>query len=371
MSARLKRIARRLVAMVIGLVVAVLLAEIVLSFVWTAPSRELGTELADAGLFRRDTACGWLMEPSVAVEHNTHWGDTVWIRTNSHGYRDSERSKDGATKPRVAVLGDSFPFGFGVEVEDAFPQRLQELLPDAEVLNFGETGHHTAMTHALLRDHVLAWQPKVVLLAFCMNDVVEQVIPESRSRRRPAKREGLKAWLSDNSALYGILRAAVLNSKPMARFMVSIGLRDGLHGFEAMDPNIRPFLRRPPAQMKTAWEQTLAELRAMHATCENAGVTLVVAAIPTKESVLPGALDVSLQYIDFEPADFDLAKGFERLQEFCIAASIGFANPRRAFLDAIQAEQELYLTDDMHFNPAGHRLFAEQVVGAVNAALRE
>ncbi len=371
MGARLKRIAKRLAAMAIGLLIALVFAEIVLSLFWTPPSRELGTELADTGLFTRDAQCGWLMNPSVEVEHYTHWGDTVWIRTNSHGYRDIERQKEGATKPRIAVLGDSFPFGFGVEMEDAFPTDLQELLPDAEVLNFGETGHHTAMTHALLRERVLAWKPKVVLLVFCMNDIVEQTIPDGRSRRVPAKREGFKAWLSDNITLYEFTRTAALSSKAVGRFLVNIGLRDRLPGFEAMDTNIRPMLREPPEEMETAWQQTLAELRAMHATCEQAGATLVVATIPTKEAVLPEALNVSLQYIDFDPEDFEVRKGFARMKEFCDAGSIAFVDPFETFVAEAEKGTELYLPTDMHFNATGHRLFAEHVVEAVRTALQD
>ncbi len=98
--------------------------------------------------------------------------------TNSAGFRDDEHPLE---KPpgsvRIAVLGDSIAAGTNnPRREDVFPERLEALLnrsPDDvryEVLNFGVGGYHTLQEAELLRVKGLAFDPDVVLVAFCIND---------------------------------------------------------------------------------------------------------------------------------------------------------------------------------------------------------
>lgn len=101
----------------------------------------------------------------------------VPVRINSHGYRDLERTLE---KPpgtwRIAVLGDSVTFGWGVRLEDVFTQRIEKRFnqrPDRytyEVLNFGVPAYNTAQEVADFEAHGLAYDPDVVLLIFVDND---------------------------------------------------------------------------------------------------------------------------------------------------------------------------------------------------------
>ncbi len=101
----------------------------------------------------------------------------VQIRINSHGYRDRERTLE---KPagtwRIAVLGDSVTFGWGVHLEDTFTQKMEQRLnqrPDGqqyEVLNFGVPAYNTAQEVADFAARGLAYDPDVVLLVFVDND---------------------------------------------------------------------------------------------------------------------------------------------------------------------------------------------------------
>lgn len=76
------------------------------------------------------------------------------VVTDSEGLRDRERTR---VKPpgtrRIAVLGDSFAFGYGVEGDAAWPAVLERLLPPGdEVLDSGVGGHST-QDEAALREH--------------------------------------------------------------------------------------------------------------------------------------------------------------------------------------------------------------------------
>lgn len=100
------------------------------------------------------------------------WGTDVKI--NSQGFRGPEPSSDPATE-RVIVLGDSITFGNSLAMEDTFPFQLQQSLAsqrrNVEVLNFGVGGYDTLQEVALLETRGLKYQPNLVVVAYCLNDV--------------------------------------------------------------------------------------------------------------------------------------------------------------------------------------------------------
>jgi hypothetical protein len=116
----------------------------------------------------------------------------VHLRTNSWGFRGSEITEEKPTETlRVAVLGDSFAFGWGVKEEEGFVFQLQNLLQkklsqraktsmlshDAapsvkriEVLNFGVPGYSTFQEIAYFKREGIKFSPDVVVVYFIEND---------------------------------------------------------------------------------------------------------------------------------------------------------------------------------------------------------
>jgi lysophospholipase L1-like esterase len=102
------------------------------------------------------------------------------VRTNSFGLRGPETS---LAKPegvfRIAVLGDSWAFGWGVREGEPFPEVLAALLNRqagggrVEVLNFSVWAYNTLQERAVLRKKALAFDPDLVLVAYNVNDVEE------------------------------------------------------------------------------------------------------------------------------------------------------------------------------------------------------
>jgi lysophospholipase L1-like esterase len=112
-----------------------------------------------------------LLRPNA--RYYTH-GNVPMI-VNADGYRDRlyPRSKPASTT-RIAFVGDSFTMGDGVRMEDSYPKQLEALLSQngrvVEVVNFGITATNTLQQLALVKDHVLDYQPDVVAVGFNLND---------------------------------------------------------------------------------------------------------------------------------------------------------------------------------------------------------
>ncbi len=178
-----RRWLKRLVALGVGVLLAVVMAEIVLRFS-TVDSPVWATADEHCGLRLRAGADGVFTAEGVAE-----------FRINSAGWREREIA---AAKPantlRVAVLGDSFTAAFHVPMDSSFTRVLEDELarsassqaPRVEVLNFGVPGFGTGQALQALRHYVRDYEPDIVLLAFfAANDVADNSRALSGAAYRP------------------------------------------------------------------------------------------------------------------------------------------------------------------------------------------
>ncbi|HEX4355063.1 MAG TPA: SGNH/GDSL hydrolase family protein, partial [Polyangiales bacterium] len=99
---------------------------------------------------------------------------------------------------RIAVIGDSIAYGFGLPQSDALAKQLEDLLQSYhsanisrfEVLNFGVSGYNIDQIDENLRARANAWHPDLVLYAYCLNDPQAQSfeLDSLRAKLSPAAR---------------------------------------------------------------------------------------------------------------------------------------------------------------------------------------
>lgn len=183
------------------------------------------------------------------VSYRQYYPDNFDVRVtvNRAGLRSEQEyaREEPAGTYRIALVGDSFVFGYGVGdrevvskvLEDAL-NRDPELRPRKfEVLNFGVSGTGQAEQLLIYRNQVRAYAPDRVVLFFFNNDIGENVVSglfsldEQGGARQtgtsflPAVRvselvgrSAVLRWLSEHSQAFGFFRVqmSVLAKRRMA-----------------------------------------------------------------------------------------------------------------------------------------------------------
>lgn len=192
---------RRLGLVVAGLIVGVLLVEWLLGgplrppvvaerdAAWRAQTLALHTTL-----YEPDPELGYRPRPDVAVQM-----DYGVARHDRWGFR-GEGVELVASAPRIAMLGDSLVWGELLAEEDTLPRRLEGEL-GLEVLNAGVSGFDTVQEVAWYERRVRAFEPDLVVLVVCLNDLLTMSGPLQvhGGAERLAAYEEEQAWLEQQA----------------------------------------------------------------------------------------------------------------------------------------------------------------------------
>jgi len=183
MSPSKRALFKKLLLIPVGVVLALVLAEVAIQLVGdprdAALEEFLRSQLPHYGLARR----GMLIEdPDPRIRFRLRPGFET--RIGDDHYRVNELGLRGGPEPiqkpvgtrRILVLGDSYAFGFGVNEREAVGVQLQANLrkdhSDVTVLNMAVPGYQTGQQLALLERDGLRLQPDLVVLIYYANDNV-------------------------------------------------------------------------------------------------------------------------------------------------------------------------------------------------------
>lgn len=156
------------VLMVASIALACLVGEGVLRIVehpWAKPVLKTWIEPADV--------LGWRLPPNF--EGRGIFSE--YIRTNAAGLRDVEHrfTKDDGTL-RILGIGDSFTFGWGVPLEDAFMKQLEKQLigvtgQKIETIIAGVPGYGSNQYYIYLKTFGVTYHPDIVVIAYFTDDL--------------------------------------------------------------------------------------------------------------------------------------------------------------------------------------------------------
>jgi hypothetical protein len=126
-----------------------------------------GPESSAASLgYRYDRELGWFPVPNSRKQITA--SRTITAVHNSQGFRAPEPHKN--SKPGVLFLGDSLVWGFDVEADERFTEKLQMRHPELTIYNCGVCGYGTDQEYLLLQKIFDQYRPKLVFLVINFND---------------------------------------------------------------------------------------------------------------------------------------------------------------------------------------------------------
>lgn len=199
----LKKVLTSAVLLVLGCLAAALVSE--------AAVRLLSPQPETPRWFEEDARYVYRLKKNFRQQYRFADSEFVMdVRTNTLGLRDYEWDPDAASAcTRVLFLGDSFIFGYGVNVEDRFDTRLARLLEGEDhlyrLINAGVPGWGTLQETRFARDHFGVFLPDILVLSFCGNDPSDD--SQFLNGEMVFKEQGLiglpgKVWLRNHSHLY-------------------------------------------------------------------------------------------------------------------------------------------------------------------------
>lgn len=288
---------------------------------------------------------------------------------------------------RIVIVGDSFPQAMQVRYEDAFPQRLQELLSQQlnhpiEIINLSIDAYGT--DRELLLYALIGWQfqPDLVLLSvYTGNDIQDNQI--DLETRRYGYRIDRPFFTLDGATLRlhssAVFEHNLYPAAPVFEWLVN--QQNGQTPAPPNNPSVRPVvLSQQPYQLEypvelglylpedghwaNAWALTTALIREFDQVVRLGNIPFAVFIIPDRRAVhSEDWLATLTAYASRLPAlnQIDPIPIANRLIESLPGAEFPMLDLTPGLREWLSAHpgQRLYYGGDGHFNPEGHAVTAE------------
>lgn len=279
-------------------------------------------------LFRPDAELGWVLLPNNEITRLNHDREPWVIRTNEQGLRGPGSWPDDAGQ-RLLVVGDSFAFGEGVDIEKRFDTLIAGQIADLAYVNLGVMGYGTDQEFLSARHWTDQLRAGDILLVLTYgNDFFDIASTHQSGRSKP--------WFEQRGG-------ELMVHKPKIGLLEIARDRSYLFSLVASRLNIDS-PREYDARLKQAgqlYQEILARM--------------------VKSLVQPGVEIVLVHHGDdvYElPFDVDGVYTMScRLVTSCLALDPVIARHER---------HEVFLSDG-HWNEGGHRIAAEEIVRHLRA----
>jgi len=265
------------------------------------------------------------------------------IEINSDGYRDGPFQRaDSSAITRVVFLGDSVTFGSGVHAESRFSDLLAQKAGGTkyESLNLGVNAYTFYHYLQQVREDVPKYDPEVVVIGFCLNDLAPKEISWPRNH----------VYLPDGTRLGAGPVAARwrAKAKELSAFVALLARAKNWVKRQAAGEAWQRWIRR----VVKAWqdEQLVADLRRDLACARDElrrqKRRLLVLVLPEKNDLR-------------EPEQFGAPR--QHLLSLLRELEIEYLDLYATFKAQPDTEELFLAEDSVHFTPRGHALVADTV----------
>ncbi len=317
--------------------------------------------------------------------------------TSSLGLKDHEYPPVKAADVfRVLMIGDSFVEGFGLPNEATMPKQAESLLGQracrsrVEVVNGGVASYSPILEYLFLRHVGLALEPDLVVLAFDMPDVHDDLVrgklasfdAHALPRAVPANRRAEAAVLLPPIAKPRALRVLDPVERLANRVQLFQSFRAsragralfgpvaltpetleaaGLVGQVQYDPiAITRDLERPGE--REAWAATERYMAGIAELARQRGLPLVLVLYPHAHQVSASESPVGRRKVGAGPGLYRSDRPFRQLKAIAARLGLPVIDVVELFRGRSAREGPLFFVEDMHHNPRGAQVFAQGVV---------
>jgi len=321
-----------------------------------------------------------------------------YVKMNSHGFRDRERSYEkGKDVFRIVVLGDSMIEALQVPLEQTFIDVFQRMLNSEsdkrfEVINLGVSGFGTGQEYLTLKYYGLNYQPDLIILAFFLfNDIRNNslTLDSKYSGRsindrsipyfvlnngeieelsfRIGKRKIIKTFLARLFPNIYYLIGDSVRAPWLVNLLWEMGLTDSVNSFKKKDISKSYYLyaEKYTPDWENAWAVTKALILKMAKELEMNKIRLLVVVISSEVEFRPDMWDKTL---DEDPSmrllEFDLKKPERILSSFLEANGIDYLLLQPGFEKYTKEtgkDLHFHYVYDNHWNANGNAVAAQLV----------
>lgn len=275
-----------------------------------------------------DPTIGWKPKPNLDAYYMDAGDDVCHIRTDAQGWigRDSLLDSD------IVVFGDSFAFGYGVNLHESY----LALNPQLKIKAIASPGYNMVQELLLMRQYAAQLRDKLVVWFVCLeNDLLDNIRPNKPNFYRTpfVRRLGDTAeWEIETRHIRATKWPYPTIRHPYASVFAELFTPSPLSNF--------------------VYASCAYLLREGRDVCQQAGAELAILTIPQKKQLSPQGLRrlaASLKNDkDFDPNFMD-----ERFHRICHELSLPYI-PARKYLQARD-----YKSYDVHWTKTGHRRVAQ------------
>ena len=321
------------------------------------------------------------------------------LTPNSSGHDSwGFRNKRVPPSAKIVTIGDSQTYGVSASAGNSWPAKLQKLMK-ADVYNLSLGGYGPVQYYYLLKNRAFILRPRIIIVGFYFgNDLFDAYTiaytndhwKHLRDNRFAAGKDlteadlsnhqrvklmgGLRSWLAHHSVLY---RMSTLSFGNVFRFLEikyghfqttkDISILD--HRERKLHTGFTPFGRlgalnlRDP-KVREGLRITLESIRQMNDLCSNSSIQLMIALIPTKESVFADYIENNSRINNSDTIDELIAN--ERqvnalMKKYFQQYNISYVDVLPDLQNAVGVKTIYPENEDGHPNAAGYEVIANAI----------
>ncbi len=341
----------------------------------------------------------FLYPPNSTFHHSTS-EFSYTIKINSLGFRDREwNAEKESPKLTVLAIGDSFTFGWGVNIEESWPKLIEKYFVsagyDVEIANLGRSGGTPETYAKTARRAIKTLKPDLIILGTLQGDDLSQLII-----RKPTAVIEKESGLSFKSSLKAITNSLLPNTymlmkkrkynrpigqiwRGQARFILASFDEEEKRRYHALDKSIQdkfmngdlnPYLIgkavRNPQYFRQIFDtenplilEGLRKFENYYSQIRNmaykAGAKVVVVSIPnaifTTETEMHNCKNLGFSIIEEMTTTYLPDRLIQRISQNLDIPFFSVTKDFRAFAE----KTPLFFQYDYHFNRRGHEIFAK------------